>query len=413
MKRIVIVLACGIAIGTAMGYWLRRPPGASVPTADTAASQPNATQERAVLYWYDAMKPDQHFDKPGKSPYMDMQLLPKYADGNPGQTSIGVDARVAQNLGIRTAKVERGELTHRLRTVGSIGYDENAVEVVQARTAGFVQHLYVRAALDRVHRGQALVDLVAPEWVAAEEEYLALRNASADPALRDAARGRLLVLGITEEQIRSVEKSGAASAHIALVAPIDGVVSELGARDGMAVMPGTPLFRINGLANVWVTAEVPEAEAANAREGAEASVSVPAWPGKTFPGKVRAVLPNVSAATRTQQVRIEISNPDGELSPGMYASITFATPASEPRLLVPSEAVIRTGARAVVIVAGTIGFRPVEVTTGAESDGKTEILAGLDEGERIVLSGQFLIDSEASLRATLTRLGGPASETKP
>jgi Cu(I)/Ag(I) efflux system membrane fusion protein len=409
MNRIgVLLLLVGVALGAVVGYVVHRPTSAA-PQVANATAKPKA--DREVLYWYDPMQPNQHFDKPGKSPYMDMQLLPKYADDSRGGVSIELDARAAQSLGIRTAKVERESLKHDLRAVGTIGYDEDAVEVVQARVTGFVQHLYVRAPLDRVRQGQPLIDIVAPDWVAAQEEYLALQNA--DSTLRDAARTRLVVLGMPEDQIRAIERSGLARTHTTLVAPINGVIAELGARDGMAVMPGTPLFRINGLSKVWITAEVPEAEASDARDGTAVSISVPAWPAKTFPGKVLAVLPSVAAATRTLQVRIEAANPNDALTPGMYAKVAFESQAREPQLVVPSEAVIRTGARAVVIVAEASGFRPVEVATGAEGEGKTEILRGLDEGERIVLSGQFLIDSEASLRATLTRLSPPASEAKP
>jgi Cu(I)/Ag(I) efflux system membrane fusion protein len=426
MNRIAfILLIAGIGIGVIVGYAMHRsPPVAQSESVAARPAQHSVVQHEAaqhsqpgegrVLYWYDPMRPDQHFDKPGKSPYMDMQLLPKYAGEGAVAAQVAVDAMTVQNLGIRTARVERGALRQTLQAVGSVGYDENDVAVVQARAAGYIARLYVRAPLAHVIRGAALADLVAPDWVAAEEEYVALRRStSADAALRDAARARLAVLGIPEQEIRSLERGGNAQARTTLTAPIDGVVAELGARDGMAVMPGTPLFRINGMGRVWVTADVPEAQAALAHNGATAAISVPAWPGRTFDGKVVAVLPSVAQATRTQQVRIETGNPDGALSPGMYASLLFEQTAGASRLIVPSEAVIRTGTRSVVIAASDSGFRPVDVRVGAESNGRTEILDGLSEGDRIVLSGQFLIDSEASLRATMTRLGAGESEAKP
>ena len=416
MNRLAILLLfVGLAAGTVFGYVLR-PRTAVRAEHDALATAPPApapSGERRVLYWFDPMQPNQHFDKPGKSPYMDMPLRPKYADetGSDGG-AVAISAGIVANLGVRTAQAERGSLARTLHAAGNVGYDENSVEVVQARVAGYVAHLYVRAPLARVRRGQALLDLVAPDWAAAQEEYLALRRASADPTLRDAARRRLAVLGMSEDQVRAIERSGSARSTITLTARIDGVVGESNARDGMAVMPGTPLFRINGLDHVWITADVAENRAALLREGAAATVTVPAWPGRTFEGTVNAVLPNVAQATRTQAVRIDVANGDGALAPGMYASVELALPTSELHLLVPSEAIIRTGTRAVVILAERDGtFRPAEVTLGAEEQGKTEILAGLDQGERVVLSGQFLIDSEASLRATVARMQGAREAT--
>ena len=308
----------------------------------------------------------------------------------------------------------RGTLARSLRAVGVVGYDENDVVVVQARSAGYIARLYVRAPLTTVRRGQPLAEVVAPEWTAAEQEYLALkRSPTVDGALQAAARERLRVIGIPEGEIATLEHSGNAPARITLSAPIDGVVSELDARDGMTVMPGTPLFRLSGRARVWVTAEVPEAQAAVAHEGSSAVVRVPAWPGRDFPGRVIAVLPSVSSATRTLPVRVEVSNSDGALSPGMYADVALAPASERSAIVVPTEAIIHTGTRNVVIVAEANAYREVEVRTGIESGGNTEVLDGLAEGDRIVLSGQFLIDSEASLRGTLTRLGAPPSGATP
>lgn len=417
-SAILLVLA-SLGIGAVLGYSLHRPAsppstGSSQHAGGQTSAPVKTVGERKVLYWYDPMRPNQHFDKPGKSPYMDMQLVPRYADEAGDGGAVEMNARAVQNLGIRTALVESGVLARSLRAVGNVAYDEDAVEVVQARVAGYVERSYVRAALDHVRRGQPLVDIVAPDWVAAQEEYLALMRAgSADSALRDAARSRLLTLGMPEDRVRAIERTGHTVRHTTLAAPIDGVVTELGARDGMAVMPGTPLFRINGLAKVWIIADVPEAQAAGARTGAAVRFTVPAWPGKAFAGRVMAVLPSVATATRTLQVRIEADNAARELSPGMYASLSFDAADGEPRLLVPSESVIRTGTRSVVIVAADSGFEPKEVRLGDESDGKTEVLHGLEQGERIVLSGQFLIDSEASLRATMTRLSHQHGQAKP
>jgi Cu(I)/Ag(I) efflux system membrane fusion protein len=417
MNRITAIIGiAALLIGIGFGYALRRP---APPSSGVATSAPPAAPagEREALYWYDPMRPDQHLDKPGKSPFMDMQLLPKYADGGVAATGgVSVNARTAQNLGIRTAAVERGTLAPAIRVLGTVAYDDSAVDVVQARTRGYLARVHVRKLLTPVRRGQALADLVAPEWASAQAEYLALHAMSGPTiaSLRAAARQRLVVLGLPADSIRRLDRTGEVAAHVTLVAPRDGVIAELDAREGQAVEPGMPLFRINGLDRVWVNAEVPEAQSAALREGAAVSVSVSAWPGRSFSGRVGAILPQVDPATRTLRVRIELENPDRALAPGMFAQVVVDAATGEPQLLVPSEAVIRTGERTVVIVAESEGrFRPVEVRIGAEADGRTAILDGLRDDARVVVSGQFLIDSEANLRGSLTRMSAPNEEHKP
>jgi Cu(I)/Ag(I) efflux system membrane fusion protein len=212
---------------------------------------------------------------------------------------------------------------------------------------------------------------------------------------------------MSPDDIAALERDRRVFANVTLRSPISGIVAELGVRDGMSVMPGATLFRIVDLGSVWVNAEVPEAYAAWVRPGAEVQARVPAWPGDTFRGKVNAILPEVDAQTRTMKARVELANPGAKLKPGMYATLSFAPPAAKPAVLVPSEAVIRTGTRSVVLLAEGEGrFRPVDVELGSESGGQTEVLKGLKAGERVVVSGQFLVDSEASLRATGSRLEG-------
>ena len=368
---------------------------------------------KKILYWHDPMVPAQRFDQPGKSPFMNMQLVPVYENGGEGAGRVTVSSRVQQNLGIRTAEVSRRLIMPRIEAAGSISFNEREQAIVQTRATAYVESLHVRATFDRVAKGQALVDLYVPEWVAAQEEFLSVRrfNGTDLASLVDAAKQRLRQVGMTDDEIRSVESRGTVQPRTTLVAPLAGVVAELAVREGMTVMAGATLFRINGLGTVWVNAAVPESQAALLRPGAAAKARSPALPGSEFAGTVQAILPDVDVATRTIRARIELDNRDQTLAPGMFVNVALETAATDG-LVVPSEAVIRTGTRTVVIVAeGAEQFHPTDVEIGADTDGATEIKRGLTAGQSVVVSGQFLIDSEASLRATSTRMqGAPASD---
>jgi Cu(I)/Ag(I) efflux system membrane fusion protein len=423
MKRTKIVLALVAAALLAAGgyglFWLgarhgsaagRPAAGAATPAAAGAATGAvDPATGRKVLYWHDPMVPGQKFDKPGKSPFMDMALVPVYADeaGNGG--GIAIDPRVQQNLGIRTAEATLSSLTPTVEAVGSVAYNERDVALVQARSNGFVERLYVRAPLESVRRGQRLADLYVPDWVAAQEEYLAVKqmHGPGTDGLVDAARQRMRLVGMTQDQIRQVESAGRVSPRMSLVSPVSGVVAELTAREGMTVSAGAPLFRINGLDTIWVNAEVPESAAAQIRPGSPVQARAPSYPGEVFKGKVGAILPEVSTATRTLKARIELANPGNRLVPGMFATVNFTPAAGSAVLTVPSEAVIQTGQRSVVMLAESGGkFTPVEVQTGTEAGGKTEIRKGLEAGQKVVVSGQFLVDSEASLKGAAARMIG-------
>jgi Cu(I)/Ag(I) efflux system membrane fusion protein len=400
-------------LGIVGGYqWARR--GArdarATPTQTAAPAAAPAEGERKVLYWHDPMKPDIRFDKPGKSPFMDMQLVPVYADET-AAASVVVSASAQQSLGIRIGRVEKATASTGTSAVGIVGYDEHAIALVQARTSGYVAHLLVRAAMDRVRRGQSLAEVTVPAWIEAENEYLTLlNNDSGNSLLRDAVRQRLAVLGVPEAAILQVEKTRSVPTTTALRAPIDGVVTELGLRKGSTFETGAVLFRLNGTATVWVNAQVAEAQARSIAPGVLVEIRASGLPGEVFKGRVQAILPQIDPATRTVAVRIAVDNAVGKLSPGMFVQTTFAAGAGEPQLWVPSEAVIATGERNVVIRQATDqSFEVVHVTTGGEADGKTAILSGLAEGEAIVLSGQFLIDSEASLKSAVNRLSTPSS----
>ncbi len=370
-----------------------------------------------ILYYHDPMVPGNKFDKPAKSPFMDMMLVPVYADGDSDKGNVTVSSRVQQNLGVRTAEVAEGMLSPQVAAIGSIAFNERDQALVQARATGYVERLHVRATLDTVGKGQPLADLFVPDWVAAQEEFLSLKRMQGNDlgGLVDGARQRMRLVGMSEDQIKLVENSGKPQLRITIAAPIGGVVTELMVREGMTVMPGAPLFRINGLSTVWANAEVPESQAALVRPGTKVQARSPAVPGTTFDGKVQAILPEVNPATRTLKARLELANPGVRLVPGMFVSMQFMDMRAQKALLIPTEAVIMTGKRSVVMLAEDNGkFRPVEVEAGIESGGQTEIKRGLKAGQRVVVSSQFLIDSEASLKGVETRLNtAPASEIKP
>jgi membrane fusion protein, copper/silver efflux system len=390
----------------------------AVTTPIVPATEAPRPGERKVLYWHDPMVPGQRFDKPGKSPFMDMQLVPVYADEAQG-AGVSVSPTVAQNLGLRTALVRKAPLASTFDVAGTVVINERSTVVVQSRTAGYVEKLSVRATLDPVAKGQALATFYSPEWAGAIAEYLALRKANIDPTLVSAARARLTLLSIPDEVIADSEREGIARSRFTLVSPISGVVAELGAREGVMVQPGMVLFRLVDLSSVWIEASVPEAQAAEVRMGSTAFARATSLPGRTFSGKVAAILPQVDAATRTLRARVELANPGLALKPGMFVNVTIGAAQPLQALVVPQEAVIATGKRSIVIVADEGNrFLPTEVTLGRPVGADVEVTSGLAEGQRVVTSGQFLIDSEASLKAALPRLdsasqptGGSASKT--
>jgi len=405
MKR-AILAAAGVLLavsGYFIGYYRAQPGMAAV-----APSQ----SERKPLYWHDPMYPQQKFDKPGKSPFMDMQLVPVYGDEKPAaDAGVTVSARARQNLGMRMAVAEVTELRQELPAVGYVQADERRIVRVETRTTGWIEKLFVRAANDPVRAGQVLAEIYSPDLVAAQEEYLlarrmALSNA-ADESLARAARRRLESLGMPDSGISILEQSNQAQRRVPVVAPISGVLSELGVREGAMVQAGSAAFTVTDFSSVWIAVEVPEAQAALLQPGLRAETRIQSVPGKVFEGRVDYVYPELNTQTRTLKARVTLANPGLLLRPGMFVQISLVA-AARKALMVPTEAVIQTGTRSVVIVMDGDRFRAATIRTGAERDGRSEILAGLKEGERVVASGQFLIDSEASLKGALDRLEGNA-----
>lgn len=392
-----LLVGISLAFGIAGGYWFaqQRMNGVSSSAQEQSLDSPD---QRKALYWYDPMYPQQKFDKPGKSPFMDMQLVPKYAGGAGDRATVSIDPSLTQNLGLRFATVTRGIFDSSLDVTGVLGFNERDVAVIQARTMGFVERVYAHAPGDVLKANAALADILVPEWAAAQTEFLALKR-SGDADLLAAARQRLRLTGMPAALIAQVERDGKVQPYLTLTSPIGGVLQELNVRAGMTVATGDTLARVNGLSSVWLAVAVPESDAGSITVGQAVEARLPAFPGTMLSGKVSAILPETNPDSRTLRVRVELPNPDGRLRPGLTAQVRLNRSTGQSVLWVPSEAVIRTGRRALVMLAEDAGrYRPVEVHLGQESDGKTAIVKGLEEGQKVVTSGQFLLDSEASLK---------------
>jgi Cu(I)/Ag(I) efflux system membrane fusion protein len=333
---------------------------------------------------------------------MDMELVPKYADEGEGSVGVKINPSLTQNLGIRLATVKRLPLVSEIHAAGLVGFNERAVAVVQTRVAGFVERVWPLAPGDVVRAGQPLAELLVPEWAAAQHEWLAIRS-SGDAGLAAAARERLRLLGMPERMIETLEQSGAVQSRYTVTAPIDGVLQALDVRTGMTLMAGQTLARINGLATVWVEAAVPEAVGASVAVGNRVQVTV-AGVAVPLEGHITHIVPVLNETTRTLRVRIELPNRDQRLRPGMSARVTLRNESGQTAPAVPTEAIIRTGQRTLVMRAEEDGrYTPVEVSVGEEIGDWTVITAGLEEGQRIVASGQFLIDSEAKLSGVIAQ----------
>lgn len=393
-----LLLAAGIGIGWRLAQPPAQPPAANPPAATTPAPG-------KILYWYDPMAPQQHFPQPGKSPFMDMELVPRYAE--PAETpppetaaampALRIDPAFTQNLGLRLANVGRIPLAASIEVSGGIDFNQRDVAVVQSRGQGYVERTWPLAVGDVVRAGQPLADILLPEWTAAQQEYLSVR-AMQDPTLLAAAGERLLLAGMPADMIRQLQRSGRVQTRYTVTAPIAGVIQALEVRNGMTLTTAQTLARINGLDTVWLDAALPEAQAEAIGVGANVEARLTAFPDRVFTGRVAAVLPALRESSRSLTLRIELLNRDRQLRPGQSARVTLHAAAAGSGLAVPTAALIRTGKRTLVMVADGNGrFTPTEVAIGREIGDSTLITAGLTDGQQIVASGQFLIDSEASL----------------
>ena len=366
-----------------------------------------ADEQKEILYWVAPMDPNYQRDKPGKSP-MGMDLVPVYADDNAQGGTVSIEPEVVQNLGVRTVKAERTRLWRGIDTVGYVDYDESRVSHIHLRTEGWIENLAVKSEGERVKKDERLFDLYSPELVNAQKEFVTALS-SGNKSLIRASKPRLAALGVSDSQIKQIEKTRQTRHHISIFAPQDGVVSSLMVREGMFVKPSMNVMSLGDLSSVWLLAEVFEKQAQWVRVGQDAEVRLSFVPGHVWQGKVEYIYPSLDPKTRTLKVRLRFENPDEGLKPNMYANVRIFGGPKENIIVIPLEGLIRTGREERVIIDLDEGrFEAREVVSGIESGDYVEIIQGVDEGERVVTSGQFLIDSEASMRAGIKRMHKPA-----
>ena len=404
---LIVVLA---ALGGATASYVLFGPGAVGRGADEVAGRDPAS--RQPLYWVAPMDPTYRRDGPGKSP-MGMDLVPVYDDatseGGPG--TIRISPEVVNNLGVRTAPAGFAALPTRIRTVGYVQYDEDRRIHIHPRVEGWVEKLYVKASGDPVEAGQPLYELYSPQLVNAQEEYL-LALKRDNPRLVEAAGDRLLALQLSPDFIAQLRRDRTVRQTITFYSPQHGVVDNLNIREGFFVMPGTTLMSIGVLENVWVEAEVFERQSPLVKIGLPVTMSLDYLPGRQWQGRVDYVYPSLDDKNRTLRVRLRFANQDRTLKPNMFAQVEILADPVEGALVVPREAVIRTGDQnRVVLALGEGRFQSTVVELGRVGERHVEIRSGLEEGDSVVVSAQFLLDSESSKRADLMRMDAGETTT--
>ncbi|WP_126452702.1 efflux RND transporter periplasmic adaptor subunit [Sulfuriflexus mobilis] len=366
-------------------------------------------KDKQPLYWVAPMDPNFRQDGPGKSP-MGMDLVPFYGEDNDDSGAVTISPAIVQNLGVRTARVEVGKLWKRIDTVGYVDFDENMISHVHLRTDGWIDKLVVKSEGERVKKGDLLFELYSPTLVNAQDEYIqALR--SNNQRLISASQDRLRALGVGNQQIDKVKKTRKAEQLIKVRASQDAIISKLSAREGMYVKPRMEVMTLADLSSIWIQVEVFERQAEWVQQGKPAEITVPYLPGRTWEGTVEYVYPSLDPRTRTLRARLRFDNPDESLKPNMFTNVTIFGGATQDVTSIPLEALIRTGeGERVIISLGEGRFAPREVVSGIESGDRIEILKGLTGNEEVVTSSQFLLDSEASIKASLNRMSEPKAE---
>ncbi|MFO7604330.1 MAG: efflux RND transporter periplasmic adaptor subunit [Gammaproteobacteria bacterium] len=364
--------------------------------------EPVAAEPR-LLYYRHPHNPSVTSDKPMQDE-MGMDYVPVYDDG--GGATVKIAPEVVNNLGVRTAEVVRDRLWRRIDTVGYVSIDENHLSHVHLRADGWIETLHVKAEGERVKKGAVLFEIYSPELVNAQEEYLQAL-ASNNRGLIAASEDRLRALGVMEQQINELRQRRKVNRLVRHYAHDDGIVVSLGVREGMFVTPQTEVISMADLSTIWVLAEVFESQTAWVQQGQPVEIRVPYLPGQLWEGEVDYVYPILNPSTRTLKARLRFENPGEQLKPNMFAEVTIFGGAKTDVVVVPREAVIHTGKESRVILAlGDGRYQPRRVRVGIESGDRVEVLEGLEAGEKVVVSGQFLIDSEASIKASLMRMSG-------
>jgi Cu(I)/Ag(I) efflux system membrane fusion protein len=356
-------------------------------------------------------------DKPGNCPICGMKLVEKLIDTDEGRhPEVALSRAVIQNMSVRTAKVVRGTLWKHIQTLGRVEYDETRLVHIHPRTDGWIEDLSLRAEGEPVRKGQELAQLYAPEILSAQVDFLLAlepRRRGVAGVKADKARNLLRLLDVPDDVIREIERTGETRNRIPVLSPSKGIVTRMMAREGMYVTKDTEMFTIADLSRVWVMVDVFEHQIAWLKPGLRAEISVPAYPGKKWVGMVDYLYPDLDPKTRTLRVRLVFPDPDLILKPNMFADVVIYGGPQKDVLKIPSEALIVTGERETVVKAlGEGRFRPVDVVAGMQQEGEVEILSGLEEGDEIVVSGEFLIDSESSLQASFVRMSEAGNATE-
>ncbi|MCW8932999.1 MAG: efflux RND transporter periplasmic adaptor subunit [Gammaproteobacteria bacterium] len=368
-----------------------------IPVSDTK------NEEKKILYWVAPMDPNYRRDQPGQSP-MGMDLVPVYAEENQADGVVRINAAVQQNIGVKTAQVERGDLWRKVRTVGYVDYDEDSISHIHIRTEGWVERLLVRAIGDRVKKGQLLVEIYSPEIIRAQQDFVRVTVKDGNSLIRAAERN-LIALGMSRRQLNQLRKTRNVTQTLKIYAPQDGIIESMLMRDGMYVTPSVQLISLVNLTNVWIQASVFERQANWIKEGQDMKAVLNAFPQKQWLGKVDYIYPELDSMTRSLKVRLRVPNENHQLKKDMYAEVFINAGQIKDALIIPKQAVIRDGREERVIVAlGDGMFQARSIKTDIEVDDKVTVLSGLQAGEEIVISAQFLIDSEASLKASFSRM---------
>lgn len=402
-----LVSGCVLVAVLALGWWLG---GLTAGGGDAGEKADDGKGKGEPLYWVAPMDSSYRRDEPGKSP-MGMDLVPVYEEDDKGEPgTVTISPAVENNLGVRVAPVERGGLSLEVRTVGYISFDEDHLRHFHSRVDGWIEQLSVTAVGDEVAEGQKLFELYSPELVTAQQEYLSA-IASGSPTLRSASESRLRALGVNDEQVRRLRRTGEIRQRLDFHAQKDGYVAELNVREGMFIKPATNIVSIGGLDTVWVIAEIFERQANWVEEGQSVVMTVTGYPGREWRGEVDYLYPVLNPQTRTLKARIVFDNPGHRLKPNMFARLTIDGGRQVETLSVPREAVIRDGRMSRVVKVLDDGrYRSVRIEPGIESGGRVEVLKGLQDGDRVVTSAQFLIDSESSIDADLSRIETPGDK---